>query len=80
MPIKNVMCCSCEAMCQESEVVPIVIRAPLRGFKAYPWVEFITVHLCGFCEIDPEQPIPFTVTEKGKAESMRQPAKEEPNA
>jgi len=80
MPIENIRCNSCGAMCEDSTVrrflIPMENHGELKLFGPGP----IAITICEFCLMDENEPIPFTVTEKGIAESMRQVAKENGNA
>jgi len=74
----NVECDVCRAGCQASEIRSFRVNLSFAGL--HPATAAVDVHICELCILPEDQPIPFTVTEKGRAESMRQVAKENGNA
>jgi len=75
--LENVKCLMCGAFVQKSEAVEIKLIYPEHWEPVY---FDISVFLCDLCIYPVDKPIPFIVTEKGRAESMRQPAEENGNA
>jgi len=75
---ENIRCNCCGAMCQGSEgrLFELSWVHPTLPFLGKRELAFI----CELCLWPESLPIPFTVTEKGRAESMRQLAKEKENA
>jgi len=80
--MKNVQCafCQCEVELGEAVSLSFLLPQPNPITATYPQIDRLHVWFCPFCLLSPDLPIPFIVTEKGRAESMRQPAGEEPNA
>jgi hypothetical protein len=76
--LKNITCNCCQAGVQSDQgrLFKLTWRDSVWPFMGFEQVAFI----CDLCTWPENEPIPFTVTEKGIAESMRQPAKKNENA
>jgi len=80
MLIKNIKCNVCGAMCQDDTIRRFDITGMNHSFLEVFGVNLFIVNICELCLWPEDLPIPFIVTEKGRAESMRQVAKENGNA
>jgi len=80
MKIQNIRCSVCGSMCQDETVRTFTIWAENHRVVDMMGIGKIVFNVCELCLWPEEEPIPFIVTEKGMAESMRQLAKEKENA
>jgi len=71
--MENVKCCGCGARCQDSEVISVEYLLPLNdSFRTvFPWIYVVTVYLCPFCSLDPDDSIPYVITPKGQIEANK---------
>jgi len=72
MPINNVLCNHCGAWCQDTTTQTFVILKQNHSALALFGFDSLVITICELCLWPVDEPIPFIVTETGKAASIEQ--------
>jgi len=80
MSIYNIRCHVCNALCQNDTIRTFKIDGNSHAGLRKLGIAGMAIDICELCLWPETEPIPFTVTEKGKAYWITQGSKEKENA